>query len=225
MIEGKPELVNCVAKQPPKKDDGQSPLQVAIKTGNFDITNLLIDSGADINFIEGEDSYDDWRMPVLNYAILAAVMNCRYTLRMDFGDRIYEEEKSTEERADAAFGVLKRLLESGADVRGRFMFFVTLLDQIYWVTGSTIGGLVGSLLHFNTDGISFVMTAMFVVIFLEQWLKDKQHTASYIGLGASVICLIIFGADSFMVPAMISIVMLLAGLKKPIEKRSETLKK
>lgn len=117
MIEDNPELVNCVAKQPPKKDDGQSPLQVAIKTGNFDIANLLIDRGADINFIEGEDSYDDWRMPVLNYAILAAVMNCRYTLRMDFGDRIYEEEKSTEERADAAFGVLKRLLESGADVR------------------------------------------------------------------------------------------------------------
>ena len=109
--------------------------------------------------------------------------------------------------------------------RGWFMFFVTLLDQIYWVTGSTIGGLVGSLLHFNTDGISFVMTAMFVVIFLEQWLKDKQHTASYIGLGASVICLIIFGADSFMVPAMISIVALLAALKKPIEKRSEALKK
>ncbi len=200
-------------------------MQVAIKTGNFDIANLLIDSGADINFIEGEDSYDDWRMPVLNYAILAAVMNCRYTLRMDFGDRIYEEEKSTEESADAAFGVLKRLLESGADVRGRFMFFVSLLDQIYWVTGSTIGGLVGSLLHFDTDGISFVMTAMFVVIFLEQWLKDKQHTASYIGLGASVICLIIFGADSFMVPAMISIVTLLAALKKPIEKRSEALKK
>ncbi len=109
--------------------------------------------------------------------------------------------------------------------RGWFMFFVTLLDQIYWVTGSTIGGLVGSLLHFNTDGISFVMTAMFVVIFLEQWLKDKQHTASYIGLGASVICLMIFGADSFMVPAMISIVALLAALKKPIEKRSEALKK
>ena len=109
--------------------------------------------------------------------------------------------------------------------RGWFMFFVTLLDQLYWVTGSTIGGLVGSLLHFNTDGISFVMTAMFVVIFLEQWLKDKQHTASYIGLGTSVICLIIFGADSFMIPAMISIVALLAALKKPIEKRSEALKK
>lgn len=70
-------------------------------------------------------------------------------------------------------------------------------EPFYWFSGATIGGLVGSLLKFDTTGISFVMTAMFVVIFLEQWLKEKHHAASWIGLLASVVCLVCFGADSF----------------------------
>lgn len=101
--------------------------------------------------------------------------------------------------------------------KGWFYFFVTLLDQIYWVTGATIGGLLGSLITFNTDGLSFVMTAMFVVIFLDQWLKEKQHISSVIGLGASLLCLIIFGKDSFMIPTMICIVVMLTLFRKPIE--------
>lgn len=69
--------------------------------------------------------------------------------------------------------------------RGWFMFFVTLLNQLYWVSGATVGGLVGSLLEFDTTGISFVMTAMFVVIFLEQWLKEDNHISSLVGVAAS----------------------------------------
>lgn len=106
--------------------------------------------------------------------------------------------------------------------RGWFMFFVTLLDQLYWVTGATVGGLVGSLLAFNTEGISFVMTAMFVVIFLEQWLKEKRHDSAYIGFAASVLCLAVFGADSFMVPAMTAIITLLAVFRKPLEGKELT---
>ncbi|MBP3540933.1 MAG: AzlC family ABC transporter permease [Clostridia bacterium] len=102
--------------------------------------------------------------------------------------------------------------------RGWFMFFVTLLNQLYWVTGSTIGGLVGSLITFDTQGIEFVMTAMFVVIFLEQWLKEKRHYTAYIGLAAGIACLLIFGADSFLVPTMVCILALLTFLRKPIEK-------
>jgi 4-azaleucine resistance transporter AzlC len=108
-------------------------------------------------------------------------------------------------------------IPDGVD-KGWFMFFVTLLNQIYWVTGATTGGLIGSLIHFDTNGISFVMTAMFVVIFMEQWLKEKHHISAYIGLGASLLCLIIFGADSFMIPTMIMIVTLLAVFRKPLEK-------
>lgn len=106
-----------------------------------------------------------------------------------------------------------------ADVdKGWFLFFVTLLNHMYWVCGATLGGLVGSLLKFDTSGISFVMTAMFVVIFLEQWLKEKNHTSSVIGVLTSVVCLIIFGADSFMIPTMIAILALLMILKNKLEK-------
>ena len=74
LIDSKPELVNCTAKQPPKKDDGQSPLQVALKTGAFDIADLLIDNGADLNFMEDESCCNTWRAPVIHDAINAAVM-------------------------------------------------------------------------------------------------------------------------------------------------------
>ena len=101
---------------------------------------------------------------------------------------------------------------------GWFMFFVTLLNQFYWVASATTGGIIGSLLKINTDGISFVMTAMFVVIFMDQWLKEDQHLSSLIGLGVSLICLLIFGADSFMIPTMITIVVLLTVLRHRLEK-------
>lgn len=102
--------------------------------------------------------------------------------------------------------------------RGWSMFFVTLLNHFYWFFGATLGGLIGSLFTFDTSGISFVMTAMFVVIFLEQWLKEKNHISSLIGLGLSAACLLLFGADSFLLPTMIAIVALLAILKKPLER-------
>jgi 4-azaleucine resistance transporter AzlC len=105
---------------------------------------------------------------------------------------------------------------------GWFMFFVTLLNHFYWVSGATIGGLVGSLIHFNTEGISFVMTSMFVVIFMEQWMKEKHHISAYIGLGAAALCLLIFGADSFMIPTMIMIIVLLAAFRRPLEKMEVT---
>ena len=99
-----------------------------------------------------------------------------------------------------------------------FMFFVTLLNHFYWFSEATIGGLIGSLLHFDTDGISFVMTAMFVVILLEQWLKEKRHISAYIGLGASVICPFMFGANLLMIPTMTVIIFLLAVFLKPLER-------
>lgn len=105
--------------------------------------------------------------------------------------------------------------------RGDFMFFVTLLNQCYWVAGATLGGIFGSLIKFNTEGLDFVMTAMFTVIFLDQWLKEKNHTSSLTGLGISAACLIAFGADNFIIPAMAGIFALLTLLRKPIEKGAE----
>ena len=105
--------------------------------------------------------------------------------------------------------------------RGWFMFFVTLLNHFYWFSGSTLGGIFGSLIHFNTEGLDFVMTAMFTVIFLEQWLKDWQHISALLGLGISLLCLWIFGADNFIIPSMAAMLMMLTLLRKPVEKREE----
>lgn len=102
--------------------------------------------------------------------------------------------------------------------RGWFMFFVTLLNHFYWFSGATLGGVFGSYLRFNMKGLDFVMTAMFVVIFMEQWLKDRKHTSALIGLGVSFCCLFVFGADYFMIPAMAVILVVLTLLRRPIEK-------
>ena len=102
--------------------------------------------------------------------------------------------------------------------RGWFMFFVTLLNHLYWVSGAALGGIFGGLIAFDTEGLSFVMTAMFVVIFMEQWLKDERHTSAIIGLGLSLICLIVFGADDFIIPSMIAIFSMLTLLRNNIEK-------
>lgn len=105
--------------------------------------------------------------------------------------------------------------------RGWFMFFVTLLNHFYWFSGSTLGGIFGSLIHFDTEGLEFVMTAMFIVIFLEQWLKEKDHTSSLLGLVISLICLIAFGADNFLIPAMLGILAVLTLIRRPLEKGGE----
>lgn len=102
--------------------------------------------------------------------------------------------------------------------KGWFMFFVNLLNQIYWVAGATIGGILGGVIAFNTNGIEFVMTAMFVVIFLEQWLKEKNHIPSILGLVISVVCLILFGADKFIIPSMAAMLIILTLLRKVLDK-------
>lgn len=111
-------------------------------------------------------------------------------------------------------------IPDGVD-KGWYMFFVSLLNQFYWVAASALGGLFGSLLNISTEGLDFVMTAMFVVIFLNQILSEKNHIASLSGLTLSLVCLLIFGADNFIIPAMLLILAALAAFRKPIEKGGE----
>lgn len=103
--------------------------------------------------------------------------------------------------------------------RGWFMFWVTVLNQFYWVSGATLGGIFGSLIRFNTKGIGFAMTAMFVVIFMEQWLKEKNHWSSLLGFAITGGSLAIFDPENFIIPSMIAILILLSTLRKPLEKR------
>ena len=98
------------------------------------------------------------------------------------------------------------------------MFFVTLLNQLYWVTGATLGGIFGSLIKFSTEGLDFAMTAMFAVIFTDSWIKEKNHTSSILGLALSALSLIIFGAENFIIPAMAVILAVLTALRGTLEK-------
>lgn len=95
----------------------------------------------------------------------------------------------------------------------RYHLLVSLFNHIYWVSGSVIGAAVGSAFNFAPKGIDFALTALFVTVFVEQWLSSKDHTAAITGVLSSVICLIIFGADSFLIPAMLVITLSLTVLR------------
>lgn len=87
-----------------------------------------------------------------------------------------------------------------------YLFYVSLFDHCYWVSGSVIGSLIGTLITFNTAGLDFAMTALFVVIVLEQFLSSHKHIYTYIGFGVSIICLILFGKEMFIIPSIIGII-------------------
>ncbi len=109
-----------------------------------------------------------------------------------------------------------------ADVdSGWFMFFVTLLNQIYWVAGATLGSLLGYIIKFDTTGIDFVMTALFVVMFLGQWDEAKEHRPALVGLGCACLCLLLFGGDSFVLPAMALIVLCFTFDRKRAEQTTK----
>ena len=90
---------------------------------------------------------------------------------------------------------------AGTD-KGWYLFFVTLLNQIYWVGGATLGAVLGNLANFDTRGLDFVLTAMFLVLFLEQWRQAEARVPALIGLLASLACLLVFGPDRFIIPSM-----------------------
>lgn len=100
-----------------------------------------------------------------------------------------------------------------------FYFYISLLNHIYWVSGSILGGVLGGLLQFNTRGLEFTLTALFVVIFINQWGATKNHIPSLIGLASAVICRLIFGASDFIIPSMLLILLSVFLLKEPIERR------
>ena len=102
--------------------------------------------------------------------------------------------------------------------KGWFMLCVTVLNYCYWLFGTIIGALLGTVIRINTEGLSFVLTALFVVLFLEQWLKEKSHHSALLGLLAALFCLLLFGSGNFIIPAMLLIVAGLTFFKKPLEK-------
>lgn len=99
----------------------------------------------------------------------------------------------------------------------RFRFCISFLDHLYWITGCTLGGLAGAALALDTRGIDFVMTALFVTIFLEQWHTKHGRLPALVGVAGSILCLLLFGPSWFIIPAMILLVAVLTALREPIE--------
>lgn len=96
----------------------------------------------------------------------------------------------------------------------RISFLISAFDQCYWVIGSVTGALLGSLITFDVTGIDFSMTALFVVIVINQWLDNKDHRPALVGFVTGVICLLIFGKDKFILPALLITVIILIGARK-----------
>jgi 4-azaleucine resistance transporter AzlC len=123
---------------------------------------------------------------------------------------------------DETFSILCSVKEPKDIDKNWFMFFITLLDQGYWVFGSILGSILGSLIQFNTKGIDFVLTALFVVIFINQWKSTKNHLPVIIGISASILCRFLFGASNFIIPSMAVILILVTLFRNNIEMRNET---
>lgn len=115
---------------------------------------------------------------------------------------------------DETFSIISALDVPKGIKRKHFYFAVSFLDYIYWIIGTLIGGLLGNYISFNTKGLDFALTALFIVLFLEQW--KKNYKSALIGIISSVVCVVIFSANTFVIPAMILILLVIIGGKKKL---------
>ncbi|MGN0157340.1 MAG: AzlC family ABC transporter permease [Lachnospiraceae bacterium] len=116
---------------------------------------------------------------------------------------------------DETFSVVSGIEVPDGVNRKYFYFFISLLDYLYWIIGTLIGGVLGGFLRFNTEGLDFVLTALFVVLFMEQWKEKGNRIYCIIGLAATIASRLLFGEDNLVIPAMIFLlIILLAGRKR-----------
>jgi 4-azaleucine resistance transporter AzlC len=159
---------------------------------------------------------------LIQIAVMTLLVNIRHIFYgLSFLDRFSDMGKKKWYMAFALTDETYSLLcgtKAPSDVdEKKFFFSVAFLNQSYWVLGSVIGSFAGSLITFDTTGMDFAMTALFIVIFLEQWKAYSTHIPALIGLGCTVLALLIVGPDNLVIPAMILIVAALMLSKKQIE--------
>jgi 4-azaleucine resistance transporter AzlC len=156
---------------------------------------------------------------LLTAALTTLVVNARHLF---YGISMVDAYKGTGRKkpylifalTDETYSLVSRNQVPEGLSRAGYCFLVSLFNHIYWVAGSVLGSLAGSLIPINYEGIEFVLTALFVTIFVEQWLSTKNHTSALIGLCATAACLFLFGSDVFLIPSMILIALLLTLLPK-----------
>lgn len=105
--------------------------------------------------------------------------------------------------------------------RHKYCFLVSAFDHIYWVIGCCLGSLAGAFIPINYDGVEFVLTALFITMFIEQWLSHKNHAPALIGVASTLAALLLFGKDLFLIPAMVLIALLLTISRKTGRRNDE----
>ena len=105
--------------------------------------------------------------------------------------------------------------------RQKYCFLVSVLDHCYWVIGCVLGSVAGNFIPISFEGIEFVLTALFVTLFVEQWLSNKSHRSAIIGVASTVLCLLIFGKEIFLIPSMALIAILLTVTRKTGNRKEE----
>ena len=174
--------------------------------------SLLIFAGSmqfvGINLLAGGAS-------LVSAAVMTLLVNARHLF---YGFTMLEKYRNTGKMkpylifglTDETFALVVNDAPAGVD-RNLYFFLVTLFDQCWWVTGTLIGCLAGSAMTFNTEGIDFAMTALFVVIFTEQLLQAEDYVPAVTGVAASLLSLLLFGPDRFLIPAMLAITAVLSA--------------
>lgn len=156
------------------------------------------------------------RAPLLQVAFLTLIINFRHLV---YGLSMLEKFKGMGWRkiymifslSDETYALLAGVKPPEGVDEKRFYFYLSALDHAYWILGSLIGSIAGSLIEINTEGIEFAMTALFVVIAIGQWQSGRQHFPAFLGAGGTLVCLLLFGGENgqFLIPAL---VVLVAGL-------------
>ena len=122
---------------------------------------------------------------------------------------------------DETFSLVSTLEPPEGVERKDFYFWISLLDYLYWITGTALGGLAGNLITFDTTGLDFALTALFVVLFLEQWKKAENRPAGIIGILCAAVSLAVFQADNMVIPAMVLVLMVLLGARRRLDRSGE----
>lgn len=163
---------------------------------------------------------------ILSSAIAVFLLNARHIF---YGISLIDAYKDTGKKkpylifalTDETYSLVTQNQPPEGMKRHTYCFLVSLFDHIYWVAGCVIGSVAGNFIPISFEGIEFVLTALFVTLFTEQWLSNKNHFPAVVGVVSTVLCLVLFGKDIFLIPSMVLIAVLLTTTRKTGKRKED----
>ena len=163
---------------------------------------------------------------VLSSAIAIFLLNARHIF---YGISLIDTYKDTGKKkpylifalTDETYSLVTQNQPPEGMQKHTYCFLVSLLDHIYWIVGCVIGSVAGNFIPISFEGIEFVLTALFVTLFTEQWLSNKNHFPAIVGVISTLLCLVIFGKDIFLIPSMVLIAILLTTARKTGKRKED----